>query len=105
MTSQINEHKAAGEVKDDFMIRVELYQKKNFIRVGMFDPSLLHDLIEQIEDVDEVGEIEIFIAADNIMHDDTRSGLIVAKANRTRHFAIAGLTDEQPQPLSQHTTE
>jgi hypothetical protein len=86
--------KPVARVDVDYIQRVEKYQGKKSIRVGTFDPVLFHDLLEQINEIDELGKIELIVMPKNKMHDDTTSGLVVVVCNGKEYFGLAGLTDE-----------
>jgi hypothetical protein len=86
--------KPISKVSADYIQRVEKYQGKKAIRVGKFDPLLFQDLLEQINEIDEHGEIELIVMPKNKMHDDTTSGLVVIVCNGKEYFGLAGLTDE-----------
>lgn len=88
-----NERKSHGQVSTQFMDRVERYQNAKFLRVGKFDLNHLRDLIEQTEEEDRYGDVEVFVLANNKMPDSTTSGLIVVKCNSDDYFALAGITD------------
>lgn len=85
--------KPVSKVSADFIQRVEKYQGKKAIRVGTFDPVLFHDLLEQINEIDEHAGIELIVMPKNKMHDDTTSGLVVMVCNGKEYFGLAGLTD------------
>jgi len=88
-----NERKSHGRVSTQFMDRVERYQKAKFQCVGKFDLNHLRDLIEQAEEEERYGDVEVFVLANNKMRDGTTSGLIVVKCNSDDYFALAGMTD------------
>lgn len=88
--------KPVARVDADYIQRVEKYQGKKAIRVGTFDPVLFQDLLEQINEIDELGKIELIVMPKNKMHDDTTSGLVVVVCNGKEYFGLAGLTDAAP---------
>jgi hypothetical protein len=88
--------KPVARVDVDYIQRVEKYQCKKAIRVGMFDPVLFQDLLEQVNEIDEHAEIELVVIPKNKMSDGTTSGLVVVICNGTEHFGLAGLTDPAP---------
>ena len=88
--------KPLAEVNVVFLNRVETYQKKRFVRIGKFDSNLLQELSEMVNEHDMIGDVELLATTDNIMHDNTKSGLLVVKVNKgmdTKYFALAGMTD------------
>jgi hypothetical protein len=85
--------KPVSKVDQQFMHRVEKYQEKHFQKIGTFDPVLFQELLEMVNEVDELGEIELFVMSKNKMHDDTTSGLVCVICNG-ECYALAGLTDK-----------
>lgn len=82
-----------GKVGADFLKRVSMYQKKDFVRIGKFDLDMLSGMVDLLSN-ETSGEIELLMMADNIMHDGTTSGLLVVKYDGENYVALAGVTNE-----------
>lgn len=91
-----HEQVPVGEVDNTLIDRVERHQGKKFQRIGMFDSELLREFAERISEKEVIGEIELLMLAENMMHDGSKSGLLVARCNGGKNtFALAGLTDNK----------
>jgi hypothetical protein len=78
-------------VDKDYITRVETYQKKSVIRIGVFSLEYLCELCDTLSG-ETSGEIELFYMI-STMSDRSLSPLLVVKYDGDNYAALAGITD------------
>ena len=84
-----------GTVSKEWIQSVEAHQNKKLIKIGKFNLLYLQDMIDILYD-NTFQDIELFMMADNVMADGSKSGLLVVKFE-DEYVALAGIaTKSEP---------